>query len=150
MVSTVYEYKAKLQFLKNYLGGKCVKCGARSNLEFDHIIPETKSFSITSKWAYNFEKLKPELDKCQLLCTPCHVGKTNPSALAHGTTKMYRHGKCRCTLCKAANTAKQKAYRVGEKYIIETLPANGKYQEEYKARQAKGAALTLENLFSKV
>ncbi len=59
-----------------YLGGKCVVCGTIHNLQFDHIKREGKKYEITRKLTYNFDYLKEELDKCQLLCAPCHLNKT--------------------------------------------------------------------------
>jgi len=59
-----------------YLGGKCVKCGTTHNLQFDHIKREGKKYEITRKLTYKFDNIKEELDKCQLLCAPCHLEKT--------------------------------------------------------------------------
>ena len=59
-----------------YLGGKCVKCGTTKRLEFDHIKREGKKYEIGSKLSSNFDILKEELDKCQLLCYDCHKIKT--------------------------------------------------------------------------
>jgi len=59
-----------------YLGGKCVKCGTTHNLQFDHIKREGKKYEITRKLTYKFDNIKEELDKCQLLCAPCHLDKT--------------------------------------------------------------------------
>ena len=59
-----------------YLGGKCVKCGTTHNLQFDHIKREGKKYNITEKLTIKFDNLKEELDKCQLLCAPCHLEKT--------------------------------------------------------------------------
>jgi len=59
----------------NYLGGKCAVCGYDScieALEFHHINPEEKEFAISGKFNISWEKLKSELDKCQLLCANCH------------------------------------------------------------------------------
>lgn len=66
-------YKKRKAELINALGGKCVVCGAKNNLEFDHIIPSTKSFTIMSHWHDDVEE---ELKKCQLLCKKCHLRKT--------------------------------------------------------------------------
>ena len=63
---------AKMEYIK-YLGGKCVKCGSESNLEFDHIDPSTKDFSIMRLW--HCKNVYAELDKCQLLCNKCHKEK---------------------------------------------------------------------------
>ncbi len=68
--------KKKRVYCLEYLGGKCVKCGATERLEFDHIKREGKKYSIASKLSYKFDYLKEELDKCQLLCAPCHLDKT--------------------------------------------------------------------------
>jgi len=59
-----------------YLGGKCVGCGTTENLQFDHIDRNTKSFQLAHKYGNSFAYLKPELDKCQLLCKECHELKS--------------------------------------------------------------------------
>ena len=59
-----------------YLGGKCVKCGTTHNLQFDHIKRETKKYEISAKLSCTLDNLKEELNKCQLLCAPCHLDKT--------------------------------------------------------------------------
>ncbi|MBU4140690.1 MAG: HNH endonuclease, partial [Candidatus Omnitrophica bacterium] len=43
-------------------GGKCVKCGSRENLEFDHIIPVVKGGSNTAR-------------NVELLCEKCNREK---------------------------------------------------------------------------
>jgi hypothetical protein len=58
----------------DYLGGCCSKCGYNkciAALEFHHLNPKEKdkNYSVFKK---NFDKLKPELDKCVLLCANCH------------------------------------------------------------------------------
>lgn len=64
----------KLECL-NYLGGKCVVCNYdkyQGALEFHHIDPKKKSFAIGTIKTCSMEKLKPELDKCVILCSNCH------------------------------------------------------------------------------
>ena len=68
-----YEKRA---YCIEYLGGKCVVCGTTHNLQFDHIKREGKKYTIAPKITYKFDNLKEELDKCQLLCAPCHLEKT--------------------------------------------------------------------------
>lgn len=68
-------HKKKTEFMQ-YLGGKCVRCGATEHLQFDHKNPSDKCFSIMSKWKLSLDEIKPELDKCQLLCAKCHLKKT--------------------------------------------------------------------------
>lgn len=66
--------KTKLKAVE-YKGGKCLICGYNkcvNALTFHHINPEEKSFGI-SGGTRSFEKLKPELDKCVLLCHNCHA-----------------------------------------------------------------------------
>lgn len=59
-----------------YKGGKCQVCGynkCNDALEFHHIDPSTKSFTISSSNIYkNMNKLKEEVDKCMLVCSNCH------------------------------------------------------------------------------
>ena len=70
------QHKEKRAICLEYLGGKCVKCGTTERLEFDHIDRTTKKYTIASRVTNNFTILKEELNKCQLLCAPCHLEKT--------------------------------------------------------------------------
>ena len=63
------------KLLIEMLGGKCESCGTTKNLQFDHIDPTTKSFSIAKK--YMCPVVFEELKKCQLLCYECHLKKTS-------------------------------------------------------------------------
>ena len=59
----------------------CVDCGERDIrvLEFDHINPIEKSFSI-SRWCSdggNIEPLIDEIKKCQIRCSNCHRIRTH-------------------------------------------------------------------------
>ena len=58
-----------------FLGGICTICESAENLEFDHIDPEQKSFSISGFLTHAWVKVEPELKKCQLLCNSCHKEK---------------------------------------------------------------------------
>lgn len=91
--------------LKSLLGGSCVSCGATSNLEFDHVIPEDKSFIIAgNSIELGLERILPELQKCQLLCRKCHREKTNSDIAVgeHGMPSMYSNKGCRCDKCRIA------------------------------------------------
>ena len=70
-----YRKEARIKCVE-YLGGKCVKCGTTHNLQFDHIKREGKKYEISLKITNNFDSIKEELNKCQLLCAPCHLEKT--------------------------------------------------------------------------
>jgi hypothetical protein len=69
--------KERRQYLEEHLGGKCVRCGATEKLDFDHITPADKCYSIgTNITTFSLEELIMEVDKCQLLCRPCHIQKS--------------------------------------------------------------------------
>ena len=59
-----------------YKGGKCCICGYNKYigaLEFHHLDPNQKDFSIGSKgYTRSFDKVKKELDKCICVCANCH------------------------------------------------------------------------------
>jgi len=59
-----------------YLGGECqnAKCrfkGGAAAYDFHHPDPLEKDFTISKKMT-SWEKIKPELDKCVLVCANCH------------------------------------------------------------------------------
>lgn len=74
-----YSHQRRVE-LKNkaikYKGGKCEKCGY-DNIEFPavfdfhHLDPTAKDFAIGSS-SKSWKNIKPELDKCALLCANCH------------------------------------------------------------------------------
>lgn len=61
--------------LKRMFGAKCILCGydrCLRAIDFHHIDPKTKSFTISSNnhtWAERLEEAK----KCVLLCRNCHA-----------------------------------------------------------------------------
>ena len=60
----------------DYKGGKCIKCGydkCINALEFHHVNPNEKDFTLSHLKKYTFnEVIKKELDKCDLVCANCH------------------------------------------------------------------------------
>lgn len=61
----------------NYKGGKCQKCGydkCQGALDFHHRDPKEKDFSLCKKYGCRkiSDRIKRELDKCDLLCANCH------------------------------------------------------------------------------
>jgi 5-methylcytosine-specific restriction endonuclease McrA len=58
-----------------YKGGKCNQCGydrCIGALDFHHLNPDEKDFSISSGGSLSWERIKTELDNCVLLCRNCH------------------------------------------------------------------------------
>lgn len=64
-----------------YKGGKCERCGydkCIAALDFHHRNPNEKDFAISDKnIKLNWEDIKKELDKCELLCSNCHREEHN-------------------------------------------------------------------------
>lgn len=67
--------QVKLQAIA-YKGGECSRCkykGCPGAMVFHHLDPAQKDYGFSNKGIYRpFEKVKPELDKCVLLCQNCH------------------------------------------------------------------------------
>ena len=85
------------------MGGSCVVCGSEDNLEFDHIKPSDKSFSI-SRYYGSLENIEAELKKCQLLCKQCHLETTRSevrsgSHCRQGHKFSVRNGRNFCKEC---------------------------------------------------
>lgn len=106
--------QARRARLVEMLGGHCVRCGAtEEDLEFDHIDPSTKRFTISGGLSKAWADLVEEASRTQLLCKPCHVAKgaeDRPEPV-HGTYYVYWYHSCRCTACKGANARKSAALR---------------------------------------
>ena len=67
-----------MAFKKNWIkshGGGCCRCGYNKcidALDFHHINPEEKEFSISNKGNKSIEDLMKEAEKCIILCSNCH------------------------------------------------------------------------------
>ena len=94
------------------LGGCCISCGSEDNLQFDHVLPETKAWHITQILHFDTSILLEELSKCQLLCKKCHIekSKTDVKPTLHGTVSMYSNKGCRCDPCGLANREYKRVY----------------------------------------
>ena len=73
----VVERTQKLkQEMVDYKGGCCEICGYNryiGALDFHHINPNEKDFTIAHIRQYKFDEvIKEELDKCMLVCSNCH------------------------------------------------------------------------------
>lgn len=72
--SSLRQQKLKLEAVE-YKGGGCISCGYKTYagaLEFHHKDPKEKDFSIGQVKSRSLSSIKPELDKCILLCSNCH------------------------------------------------------------------------------
>lgn len=72
-LTTIKHQLLKEQYVA-YKGGKCQICGYNKclgALEFHHRDPNEKEFNL-SVFRRDFESVKSELDKCDLLCANCH------------------------------------------------------------------------------
>ena len=100
------------------LGGVCTHCGTTDNLQLDHIDASTKTCKVSALWTSRIEVFLTELDKCQLLCVPCHNEKTRLERFGervHGSQAMYQRGKCRCSICKEGARLRTQEYRKRKK-----------------------------------
>lgn len=107
-------YNKRKAKMIEYLGGRCAHCGDTENLEFDHVDPSQKSFTITERFSNAWNELVVELDKCQLLCFMCHHAKTLTAYPAiHNRWRYAKHG-CRCSVCRSDRAAYRR-----ERYLKE-------------------------------
>lgn len=140
-VKILERYREKRAAYIDKLGGKCVLCGATTNLEFDHIECNKKSFAVSVDWSISKEILEKEIDKCQLLCSKCHMEKSirekgkQPikGKDVHGTISSYRY--CKCSLCKAAKNSYMRAYKKKKQdapvaQLVEQKTFNGSFVGE--------------------
>lgn len=76
-----HSYRAVSRFRRNkikaveYKGGKCWQCGYNKcieALEFHHRNPTNKDKDFIRCKSWSWERMKNELDKCELLCANCH------------------------------------------------------------------------------
>ena len=66
--------RADLKVIKEAQG--CMRCGYNedgSKLHFHHRDPSTKLFEIGSGVLYSPQRVQEEIDKCDLLCSACHI-----------------------------------------------------------------------------
>ncbi len=74
-IQTSVRQKALKRKAVEYKGGCCHFCKYdkyQGALEFHHIDPSKKDFTLAHAKLTSFEKVKNELDKCILICSNCH------------------------------------------------------------------------------
>ena len=67
--------RARKQDAISYLGGACKECNGEFHpavFEFHHRDPATKDRDPSKLLQLKWERVKEELDKCDLLCANCH------------------------------------------------------------------------------
>ena len=67
--------KDKLKQLRDERGGCCERCGydrCDAALQWHHLDPTQKEFSIGKRRGLDIEQLRAETSKCRLLCANCH------------------------------------------------------------------------------
>jgi hypothetical protein len=90
-------------------GKSCVHCASTAELEVHHVDPERKFDH--KLWSWTPERRAAELEKCEVLCRPCHQrlhGERRRSPC--GTAARYRAG-CRCSACRVAHGVYNRAWR---------------------------------------
>ena len=66
-------------FLVEYLSRHpCLDCGESDIvvLEFDHLRDKVADVSVLAREGYSLEKVKKEIDKCEVVCANCHRRRT--------------------------------------------------------------------------
>jgi len=89
---------------------KCTHCSTSEDLQLHHLDPTQKeSHSI---WGWGDERRLPEIEKCIVLCKPCHY-KVHGKKIGRtcGKFSTYKYG-CRCDKCKAVGADYNKARRL--------------------------------------
>lgn len=86
--------KLKLMAME-HLGGKCNRCGYNKSvaaMHFHHKIPSQKEFSISVDGSTrSWERIKAEVEKCELLCANCHA-EVHEEEFWHQPTKVVGRG----------------------------------------------------------
>ena len=72
--------QSNAMYVYNYLlSHPCVDCGESDPivLEFDHTKDKHKSMSDMVRQSYSIDKIKNEIEKCEVRCANCHRRKTD-------------------------------------------------------------------------
>lgn len=87
-------YVKRLNRAIDLLGGECSECGSVEYLEFAHKEPRVlgSDWPVTKLLMRGWGKVLTELNKCRLLCYPCHLESTAKDFRA-GKFKYRKHGR---------------------------------------------------------
>jgi hypothetical protein len=124
-------YERQRQTFFTWLGGAyCVRCGSTENLQIDHIDYRKKKMDVGRLWPLSeLGKVFVELQKCQVLCDPCHRKKTAAENVdrerdpyKHGTWYAYQKIGCRCEQCLEIRILRNGERRKGGAYKVLYVP----------------------------
>lgn len=68
--------RANKEKVRKYLGGKCKYCGYDKHLvalDIHHTDPSKKDPNFSSMRGWSWERIKKELEHCELVCRNCHA-----------------------------------------------------------------------------
>lgn len=98
-----------------YLGSKCVDCGTKSELEFDHDDRGLKDGEIGQLMTYSIARFRLEIEKCVLRCRKCHQAKTSrEQSVEHGGGVSGKRN-CYCSKCAPLKRTYNKDWRARKK-----------------------------------
>jgi len=104
-------YRLRKERLLDLIGRTCVSCGSDELIEFDHVDPSSKEFTVTSKWNRPLAEVLPEAAKCQPLCHWCHKEKTRAnSSVDHGGGLSGKRN-CPCVPCKSRKSEYMRTWK---------------------------------------
>ena len=77
LISAVQKRRKRVREMAlEFLGGRCVRCGydrCIEALEVHHLESSEKDFGISAKgYTRSWNRIRTELEKCELLCANCH------------------------------------------------------------------------------
>jgi hypothetical protein len=134
-------YHERRNLALKLLGGKCVVCGTRKNLEIDHIDPSTKTMIVARMTTVAYERFLDEVSRCQLLCKKHHIEKTSSEqSVPHGGGREGSVARKPPAERLKELHGTRKGYQIERRLGIPTCDecryANSEYTRDLKARKA--------------
>lgn len=71
---------SKKDFINKFKDTPCADCNIKYlpyQMDFDHLNPNIKLFSIANGIGKSYDSIKTEIDKCELVCANCHKLRTH-------------------------------------------------------------------------
>jgi len=93
------KHKSRKKEAVKYKGGECMHCGYKksvSAMDFHHIDPSQKDKNWKNLRQNSLERIKNELDKCDLLCKNCHVTVHHKREKTNSGSKLREFKKLAC------------------------------------------------------